>query len=538
MLSNISNTSGAAGLAQTPAAKPAFTFTPAAKPAFAFGGAKKAATKPAFAFGGSKEATPAAGASAKPAFAFGAAKKAEGVVAPAPESTGAAWAAAFANVEPEAPAEAAVAPAATDVSAPAEAPAEAAVAPVARAKVNLRGTPFSDFPGMPAWMKEALRKDGKEYCTPVQQMTLSALFGKADVSYVAQAETGTGKTLCFVLAILDSLLDRESGKLRPDVPADRPAVLCVLNSKEAAMQTEAAFEGLAKGLVSWKRLKSGKTQPTAANVVFCSPGVLNNHLKRGHVQLDQVHTLVVDEADTVVASSAFKDVTKKMRGLRRRLCFGATITDSVLSFVGTTEDEVLRPGPEAGLSKKVRPDIEQRFSAVKSDADRCAMLLELLPWLERNGAGKIIVYTNERKHAGSLERDLAAFRERSISVRKLTGDMRPAEREAAFKQFAHGDVRVLVTTNVLSRAIDVPGVRLVVHFDLPCRGVRLEYAEYVQRCGRAGRYMSSGMTLAFVVDDRPATRELLRQASAREASLVEVQGMDERSAQLDEVLEL
>ena len=479
----------------------------------------------------------------------------------APESTGAAWTAAFANVEPdarvmarasalapaptEAQAEAAVAPAATGVSAPAEAPAEAAVAPVARAKINLRGTPFSDFPGMPAWMKEALRKDGKEYCTPVQQMTLSAQFGKADVSYprgyVAQAETGTGKTLCFVLAMLDSLLDRESGKLRPDVPADRPAVLCVLNSKEAAMQTEAAFEGLAKGLAggpSWKRLKSGKTQPTAANVVFCSPGVLNNHLKRGHVQLDQVHTLVVDEADTVVASSAFKDVTKKMRGLRRRLCFGATITDSVLSFVGTTEAEVLRPGPEAGLSMKVRPDIEQRFCAVKSDADRCAMLLELLPWLERNGAGKIIVYTNERKHAGSLERDLAAFRERSISVRKLTGDMRPAEREAAFKQFAHGDVRVLVTTNVLSRAIDVPGVRLVVHFDLPCRGVRLEYAEYVQRCGRAGRYMSSGMTLVFVVDDRPATRELLRQASAREASLVEVQGMDELSAQLDEVLEL
>ena len=202
------------------------------------------------------------------------------------------------------------------------------------------------------------------------------------------------------------------------------------------------------------------------------------------------------------------------------------------------EAEVLRPGPEAGLSMKVRPDIEQRFCAVKSDADRCAMLLELLPWLERNGAGKIIVYTNERKDAESLERDLAAFRERSISVRKLTGDMRPAEREAAFKQFAHGDVRVLVTTNVLGRAIDVPGVRLVVHFDLPCRGVRLEYAEYVQRCGRAGRYMSSGMTLAFVVDDRPATRELLRQASAREASLVEVQGMDELSAQLDEVLEL
>ena len=460
----------------------------------------------------------------------------------APESTGAAWTAAFANVEPDARV---MARASALAPAPAEAPAEAAVVPVARAKINLRGTPFSDFPGMPAWMKEALRKDGKEYCTPVQQMTLSAQFGKADVSYprgyVAQAETGTGKTLCFVLAMLDSLLDRESGKLRPDVPADRPAVLCVLNGKEAALQIEASFEGLAKGLAggpTWKRLKSGKTQPTAANVVFCSPGVLNNHLKRGHVQLDQVHTLVVDEADTVVASSAFKDVTKKMRGLRRRLCFGATITDSVLSFVGTTEAEVLRPGPEAGLSMKVRPDIEQRFCAVKSDADRCAMLLELLPWLERNGAGKIIVYTNERKDAGSLERDLAAFRERSISVRKLTGDMRPAEREAAFKQFAHGDVRVLVTTNVLSRAINVPGVRLVVHFDLPCRGVRLEYEEYVQRCGRAGRYMSSGMTLVFVVDDRPATRELLRQASAREASLVEVQGMDELSAQLDEVLEL
>ena len=97
----------------------------------------------------------------------------------------------------------------------------------------------------------------------------------------------------------------------------------------------------------------------------------------------------------------------------------------------------------------------------------------------------------------------------------------------------HGDVRVLVTTNVLSRGVDVPGVRLVVHYDLPCHGVRLDYAEYEQRCGRAGRYMASGVTLAFVVVDRPVRSEVLRQARAREPTLREVEDMDALGGELD-----
>lgn len=393
--------------------------------------------------------------------------------------------------------------------------------------VDLRGKTFADM-DMPPHLKELLRVVAYEQATPVQELVLAALFGpgtESRTSLLAQADTGTGKTLCYVLAMAEALLSAESGRLKPGMSGTQ--VICVLPTFDVAKDRFNYFQkfGLEKlGIKSTlvQKTTGGKYPTVDAHVVFGSPGLLNNSIKRKKIGVGAVRMLVLDEVDKLLKDVAFQggggikeklQITQRRDGFRT-LCFSATMEDQVKGLLHKMcpGAVLLRPALAASAQALVRADIDQCYCTVEADADKARALVELLPWLSKHGDGSIMIFVNERKNATQLQHDLAVFQEQGITARVLTGANSREERADVFDAFKRGQVRVLLTTDVCGRGIDMSDVKLVVHFDLPTTGRnKLARVDYIQRCGRSARYENSGVSMAFNVRARPETGALIEQ---------------------------
>lgn len=337
--------------------------------------------------------------------------------------------------------------------------------------------------GVTPFISDLLHKQGIDEPTEIQAQSIPALFKGRDV--LAQAQTGTGKTLAFLLPALQ--------QIRTDL--SREQVLIVAPTRELAKQIADVAETLAPALsVDVLSLIGGKTIENQLqklhrhpHIIIGTPGRLLDHCNRNSLDLSNVKRVIVDEADQMLQAGFLEDIdmlismTPKSRQL---LFFSATIPDKIrnLAKKHMTNPLVLnvREGETIALET-----IEQRIYMVSEEHKLdllCRMLTDMNSYLA-------IVFCNTKERTSILASDLIA---RGFNIGELHGDMSQGRRTQVLRDFAKAKTQILVATDIAARGIDIEGITHVFIYDVPHD---VDY--YIHRIGRTGRAGSEGLAIMF-----------------------------------------
>ena len=330
--------------------------------------------------------------------------------------------------------------------------------------------------------------------TPVQAGAIPPALAGRDV--LATAQTGTGKTLSFLIPIVELLQMAEARG-----PAAHALIL--LPTRELAMQVEKAFLAIRPSSAQTVALVVGGLAERAqldairrgAKLIVATPGRLEDYIKRKLVRLDQVKILVLDEVDRMLDMGfqpAIARIAATLPAARQTLCYSATLEVSVKEVARKYLNNPARI--EIGSVLKPAENVELRTFEVAPDKKQ-----ELLEHLLGAEKGSFLVFVRTKHGADRVARRLARS---GHSATQIHGDRTQSQRNAALRSFSEGHHRVLVATDVAARGIDVAHVAHVVNFDLP------KIAEdFVHRVGRTGRASAKGVASTFA---GPAERGDLR----------------------------
>lgn len=329
--------------------------------------------------------------------------------------------------------------------------------------------------------------------TDIQYKAIFSILDGEDVFGVAP--TGTGKTAAFVIPILDGII-----KQRKRVGV---SCLCMVPTRELAEQISNVFNEIGKktniktlalygGVEQQKqidRLKKG------IDVLVTTPGRMFDLISQGWLDVSHARTLVLDEADLMLDMGFKKDVLDVLRHLpkkRQTLYFSATINKQVKALAYQVGKDAIRI--QISPKTTVNRSVEHVVAFIEMDDKR--FFLENV--IKENEDKRILVFVRTRVRA---ERVMKAMERVGLESVFIHGDVAQDERFKILESFKNGDQKVLITTDVAARGIDIPNVEIVVNYDLP------ENPEnYVHRCGRTGRGMNTGFAISFCSDDE---RELL-----------------------------
>ncbi|HSO32688.1 MAG TPA: DEAD/DEAH box helicase [Labilithrix sp.] len=341
--------------------------------------------------------------------------------------------------------------------------------------------------------------------TPIQRAAVPAVLDGRDLW--ASAQTGSGKTVAFVLPILERLLRGERRGAGP-----RPVrALVLVPTRELAAQIAEVFAACARHLPSAPKTclavggVSINPQMMAlrggADIVVATPGRLLDLVSQNALRLGEVEQLVLDEADRLL-SLGFADELARVIALlpveRQSLLFSATFPPAVRSLAERLLREPLRVDVDAGATLgDAQALIVQR--AIEVDAPRRTMLLRHL--LEVHGWSHVLVFVASRYAA---EHVAAKLQRAHIEAAALHGDLSQGARSKALADFKTKWVRVLVATDVAARGIDIVALPAVVNYDLPRSPV-----DYLHRIGRTGRAGETGTAISFVSADTEAHFRLI-----------------------------
>lgn len=341
---------------------------------------------------------------------------------------------------------------------------------------------FSELP-LCSVLKSNLQRCNFTTPTPVQAEAIPHALAGRDI--VATAQTGTGKTLAFVLPILESLISN---------PASRGVQAVILSpTRELAIQIDEAFSRLAAGsniraAVVVGGLNEGK-QLTAlrkgAQVVIATPGRLSDFLQRRLVSLNTVRCFVLDEADRML-DMGFLPVIRAIIGLlpsqRQTMLFSATIETSVAHLI---QSHVKNPVRVAiGSTTKPADQVDLHLYEVEQDHK-----LPLLQSMIEKETGSFLVFARTKHGTDRLAKNLAR---NGVKAARIHGDRTQSQRNQALKGFQNGEYRVLVATDVAARGIHVEGIAHVVNYDLP-----QVPEDFIHRVGRTGRAGARGVASTF-----------------------------------------
>ena len=341
---------------------------------------------------------------------------------------------------------------------------------------------FSEL-SLSALLKSNLVKHGFTEPTPIQALAIAPALDGRDL--VATAQTGTGKTLAFVLPLIQ-LLGKE-----PRQAGIRAVILSP--TRELAMQTSETFTKMAAGsgiraAVVVGGLGEGKQLQTirkGAQVLIATPGRLYDFLDRSLVNLGGVRMLVLDEADRMLDMGflpTIKKIMAPMPGDRQTLFFSATIESSVKHLVETHVPNGVRI--ETGCATKPVEQVDLHFYEVEQDGK-----LGLLETMLRREEGSFLVFARTKHGADRLARKLAGG---GVKAAAIHGDRSQNQRNQALRGFQEGYYRVLVATDVAARGIHVDGISHVVNYDLP-----QVPEDFIHRVGRTGRAGARGTASTF-----------------------------------------
>ena len=352
---------------------------------------------------------------------------------------------------------------------------------------------------------KALTDKGYAEPTPVQAAVLESNHGGKDL--LVSAQTGSGKTVAFGLALAPALLG-EDGRLPP---AKAPLALVVAPTRELAMQVQrelcwlyAPAGGRVIACVGGMDIRNdARALHQGAHIVVGTPGRLCDHLDRGRLSLDSVGGLVLDEADEMLDLGFREELEHILQATppdRRTLMFSATVPKGIESLAAKFQRKAVRVAVAAG---EAHADIEYRaVVVVPREAERA--IVNVLRFVDAPGA---LVFCRTREGVNRLQMELV---ERGFSAVALSGELGQAERNRALQALRDRRARVCVATDVAARGLDLPDLGLVIHAEVPT-----DSATLLHRSGRTGRAGKKGMAVVLV----PGAKQRLAERIFHEANV-------------------
>ncbi|WP_313035916.1 DEAD/DEAH box helicase [Massilia alkalitolerans] len=351
---------------------------------------------------------------------------------------------------------------------------------------------FADL-DLSAPVLKALKDVGYETPSPIQAATIPLLLANRDV--LGQAQTGTGKTAAFALPILS----------RIDIKQAVPQALVLAPTRELAIQVAEAFQSYAAHIKGFHVLpiyggQSYGPQLSAlrrgVHVVVATPGRVIDHIEKGSLDLSQLKTLVLDEADEMLRMGFIDDVEHILQQTppeRQTTLFSATMPPAIKRIAKT----YLRDPQEITVAAKTgtAANITQRYWLVAGmqKLDALTRILEAEPF------DGMIVFARTKLGTEELATKLQA---RGFAAVAINGDMAQQARERTIEQLKNGKIDILVATDVAARGLDVERISHVVNYDVPS-----DPESYTHRIGRTGRAGRSGEAILFIT---PRERGLLK----------------------------
>lgn len=351
---------------------------------------------------------------------------------------------------------------------------------------------FADL-GLSSAVMQAVAEVGYESPSPIQAATIPAMLAGRDV--LGQAQTGTGKTAAFALPVLSNA----------DLAQAKPQALVLAPTRELAIQVAEAFQRYAAAIPGFRVLPVYGGQPygqqlsalkRGVHVVVGTPGRVIDHLDRGTLDLSELKTLVLDEADEMLRMGFIDDVEavlKKLPESRQVALFSATMPPQIRRIAQT----YLRDPAEVTIAAKTTTsaNIRQRYWWVSGlhKLDALTRILEVEPF------DAMIIFARTKAGTEELAGKLQA---RGLAAAAINGDMQQAQRERTIGQLKEGKLDILVATDVAARGLDVERISHVLNYDIP-----YDTESYVHRIGRTGRAGRSGEAILFVT---PREKGMLR----------------------------
>jgi ATP-dependent RNA helicase DeaD len=346
---------------------------------------------------------------------------------------------------------------------------------------------------IPPALAGALEEKGYEQLTPVQAAVLDPEVAGRDL--LVSAQTGSGKTVAFGLAMAGELL-AETPELGQ---AGRPRALIIAPTRELAMQVRAELGWLYAGAKGQLATCVGGMDPRAerralergAHIVVGTPGRLRDHIERGALDLSEIEIAVLDEADEMLDMGFREDLEFILEGApaeRRTLLFSATVPRAIERLAETYQNNALRLAVQG--EGRAHADIAYRVLSV-SPSDRENAVINLLRYEEAESA---IIFCSTREGVSRLSAKLG---NRGFAAVMLSGEMDQSARTHALQAMRDKRARVCVATDVAARGIDLPGLELVIHADLPINSETL-----LHRSGRTGRAGRKGVCVLIAPQDK------------------------------------
>lgn len=393
------------------------------------------------------------------------------------------------------------------------------------------------FPASHPALDRALSDRGYAEPTPVQAAVLEASLNDdgSGRDLLVSAQTGSGKTVAFGLALAPTLL----GEAEKFAEFGAPVALVIAPTRELALQVSNELQWLyaqtGARIVSCVGGMDPRTERRAlergCHIVVGTPGRLRDHVERGALDLSTLQAVVLDEADEMLDMGFQEDLTFILDAApaeRRTLLFSATLARDIVQLAKTYQKDALRIDTVAGAGSHA--DIEYKAIRVAPNEVELAVV-NVLRYFEAPGA---LVFANTRERVKHLT---ASLRERGFSVVGLSGELTQSQRSEALQALRDGHARVCVATDVAARGLDLPDLGLVIHAEIP-----VNKAGLLHRSGRTGRAGKKGVSVLLVSYTRRRKVEIMLSSAGITAewsgppSAEEIRAKDQQRMLADPVL--
>jgi len=354
---------------------------------------------------------------------------------------------------------------------------------------------FHDL-GLPEEIMHAIADLQFKYCTPIQAEILPHLLKGSDAA--GRAQTGTGKTAAFLIAIFTHFLRKPMEGARRN---GTPRALILAPTRELVLQIEKDARALGKycpfrilsvfGGMDYQKQKN-QLRHEIIDLVVATPGRLIDYRRGNEIHLGHVEVLVIDEADRMLDMGFIPDVREIVHSTppksdRQTLLFSATLTPDVMRLTSswTREPIMIEIQPE-----QVAVDTVDQVVYITTTQEKFALLYNVI---QKAAGSPVIVFGNRRDETSDLTDKLKAY---GVSCALLSGAVPQDKRMKTLESFKNGGFQVLVATDVAGRGIHVEGISHVINYNLP-----LDPEDYVHRIGRTGRAGALGTSISFACEE-------------------------------------
>lgn len=349
-------------------------------------------------------------------------------------------------------------------------------------KIYTAKNSFTDFEIDPK-LKQNISYRNYTIPTPIQDQAIPEILKGKDL--IGIANTGTGKTLTFLIPLINKVIKNRS-----------EFVLILSPTRELAKQIQDDFMAISRGLGIYSALAIGGENMNRQrqdlnrnpNFIIATPGRLLDHVSSRTINLERFKNVVLDEADHMVDIGFLVDI-RKIIGLlskkRQSLFFSATIDGQVKEILNKFVNQ--NPITVSVKIGDIAQNVKQETVKVEHQGQKINMLMELLSKREFE---KVLVFARTKHGVQNLSNKL---KERGFKVDAIHGNKRQSQRTRTLENFKTGKINILVATGVASRGLDIPNVSHVINYDKP-----EDYQTYIHRIGRTGRANNKGVAITFV----------------------------------------